>query len=88
ELGRLPRLFQAAETVPGLTWPTVTFQDRMSVWLGDREVRLLHLGRGHSAGDIVVHVPDADVIFSGDLVEYHSACYCGDAHFTDWPVTL
>ncbi|MGL4290690.1 MAG: MBL fold metallo-hydrolase [Phreatobacter sp.] len=88
ELGRFPRLFQAAETVPGLTWPTVTFQDRMSVWLGDREVRLLHLGRGHSAGDIVVHVPDADVIFSGDLVEYHSACYCGDAHFTDWPVTL
>ncbi|QCI64161.1 MBL fold metallo-hydrolase [Phreatobacter stygius] len=88
ELGRFPRLFQAAETVPGLTWPTVTFQDRMSVWLGDREVRLMHLGRGHSAGDIVAYVPDADVIFSGDLVEYRSACYCGDAHFTDWPVTL
>ena len=33
-------------------------------------------------------VPDADVMFSGDLVEYHSACYCGDAHFTDWPATL
>jgi glyoxylase-like metal-dependent hydrolase (beta-lactamase superfamily II) len=33
-------------------------------------------------------VPDADIVFSGDLVEYHSACYCGDAHFTDWPATL
>ncbi|MBN8939653.1 MAG: MBL fold metallo-hydrolase [Rhizobiales bacterium] len=88
ELGRFPRLFQAAETVPGLTWPTVTFQDHMSVWLGDREVRLMHLGRGHSAGDIVAHVPDADVVFSGDLVEYHSACYCGDAYFADWPATL
>ena len=27
-------------------------------------------------------------MFSGDLVEYHSACYCGDAHFADWPKTL
>jgi glyoxylase-like metal-dependent hydrolase (beta-lactamase superfamily II) len=33
-------------------------------------------------------VPDANVVFSGDLVEYKSACYCGDAHFTDWPATL
>jgi hypothetical protein len=33
-------------------------------------------------------VPDANVVFSGDLVEYKSACYCGDAHFTDWPTTL
>ena len=33
-------------------------------------------------------VPDANVVFSGDLVEYHSACYCGDAHFSDWPATL
>src|SRR5690606_13424799 len=28
------------------------------------------------------------VVFSGDVVEYRSACYCGDAHFTDWPATL
>jgi glyoxylase-like metal-dependent hydrolase (beta-lactamase superfamily II) len=33
-------------------------------------------------------VPDANVVFSGDIVEYKSACYCGDAHFTDWPATL
>ena len=48
----------------------------------------MHIGRGHTAGDVVAFVPDADVVFSGDLVEYHSACYCGDAHFTDWPATL
>jgi glyoxylase-like metal-dependent hydrolase (beta-lactamase superfamily II) len=60
----------------------------MSVWLGRREVRIMHIGRGHTAGDIVAYVPDANVVFSGDLVEYHSACYCGDAHFTDWPATL
>lgn len=89
EMGRFPRLFRAAESVPaGLTWPTLTFPTEMRIWLGRREVHLKHLGRAHTAGDIVVHVPDADVVFSGDLVEYHSACYCGDAHFTDWPATL
>jgi glyoxylase-like metal-dependent hydrolase (beta-lactamase superfamily II) len=88
EIGRFPRLFRAAETIPGLTWPSVTFPDQMSVWLGRREVRLMQIGRGHTAGDTVAWVPDADVVFSGDLVEYRSACYCGDAHFTDWPATL
>ena len=88
EYGRFPRLFQDAESIPGLTWPTATFATSMSVWLGTREVRLIHLGRGHTMGDIVAWVPDSDVMFSGDLVEYRSACYCGDAHIQDWPKTL
>jgi glyoxylase-like metal-dependent hydrolase (beta-lactamase superfamily II) len=88
EIGRFPRLFRAAETIPGLTWPTMTFPDQISVWLGRREVRIMHIGRGHTAGDVVAVVPDAGVVFSGDLVEYKSACYCGDAHFTDWLATL
>jgi glyoxylase-like metal-dependent hydrolase (beta-lactamase superfamily II) len=88
EYGRFPRLFQAAETIPGLTWPTMTFPDRLTLYLGSRRVELIHLGRGHTAGDIVAWVPDARVMFSGDLVEYRSACYCGDAHFADWPGTL
>jgi len=88
EIGRFPRLFRAVETIPGLTWPTITFASEMSVWLGRREVRISHIGRGHTAGDVIAHVPDANVVFSGDLVEYRSACYCGDAHFTDWPATL
>jgi glyoxylase-like metal-dependent hydrolase (beta-lactamase superfamily II) len=88
EYGRFPRLFQAAETIPGLTWPTMTFPTKLTLHLGRRRVELIHLGRGHTAGDIVAWVPDAGVMFSGDLVEYHSACYCGDAHFADWPGTL
>jgi glyoxylase-like metal-dependent hydrolase (beta-lactamase superfamily II) len=88
EIGRFPRLFRGQETIPGLTWPSVTFATEMSVWLGSREVRIRHLGRGHTAGDTIAFVPDAGVMFSGDLVEYHSACYCGDAHFADWPETL
>ena len=88
EIGRLPRLFRTVESISGLTWPTVTFPDQISVWLGQREVRIMHAGRGHTAGDVIAVVPDAGVVFAGDLVEYKSACYCGDAHFTDWPTTL
>jgi glyoxylase-like metal-dependent hydrolase (beta-lactamase superfamily II) len=88
EFGRFPRLFQGHEDIPGLTWPSLTFEGSMSLWLGKREVRLMQLGRGHTAGDIVAFVPDADVMFTGDLVEYRSACYCGDAYFNDWPMTL
>jgi glyoxylase-like metal-dependent hydrolase (beta-lactamase superfamily II) len=88
EIGRFPRLFRAVESIPGLTWPSISFPTEMSVWLGKREVRIAHIGRAHTAGDVVAYVPDANVVFSGDLVEYHSACYCGDAHFKDWPGTL
>ncbi len=48
----------------------------------------MHIGRGHTAGDVIAVVPDAGAVFAGDLVEYKSACYCGDAHFADWPATL
>lgn len=89
EIGRFPRLFRGADSIrPGLTWPSATFSDSMSIWLGTREVRLMKLGRGHTAGDIVAWVPDAQVSFAGDLVEYGATPYCGDAHFTDWPGTL
>ena len=88
EFDRFPRLFQGHEEIPGLTWPTTTFSDRMTVYLGTRRVDVMHLGRAHTAGDAVVWVPDQEVMFTGDVVEYRSACYCGDGHFGDWPRTL
>jgi glyoxylase-like metal-dependent hydrolase (beta-lactamase superfamily II) len=88
EYGRFPRLFRDAESIPGLTWPDLAFGTSLSVDLGGREVRLMHLGAGHTSGDIVAWVPDAGVMFTGDLVEYHSACYCGDAKLKAWPATL
>jgi len=88
EFGRFPRLFEGHESIPGLTWPTTTFSKRMSVYLGKRRVDLMHLGRAHTAGDIVAYVGDENVMFTGDIVEYKSACYCGDGHFHDWPKTL
>lgn len=88
EFARFPRLFEGHEEIPGLTWPTVTFSDSMTVWLGGRRVDIMHLGRAHTAGDAVVWVPDQETMFTGDILEYRSACYCGDGHFSDWPDTL
>ena len=88
EFQRFPRLFEGHESIPGLTWPTTTFEGRMSVYLGRRRVDLMQLGRAHTAGDAVVYVGDQNVMFTGDIVEDRSACYCGDGHFHDWPGTL
>jgi glyoxylase-like metal-dependent hydrolase (beta-lactamase superfamily II) len=88
EFGRFPRLFRDAQSIPGLTWPTLAFEKEMTLFLGKREVKLMQLGAGHTSGDIVAWVPDAGVMFTGDLIEYHSACYCGDAHLRAWPQTL
>ncbi|MFN3829059.1 MAG: MBL fold metallo-hydrolase [Tepidimonas ignava] len=89
EIGRFPRLFRAVETIPpGLTWPTITFTGKMTLWLGKLEVQLLQLGRGHTKGDTVVWLPQERILFSGDLVEFDATPYAGDAYFRDWPKTL
>ncbi len=88
ELERFPRLFSGVESVPGLTWPTLTFKGEMTVWMGQREVRLMQLGRGHTKGDTVAWLPKEKVLFSGDLVEYGATPYTGDAYLSDWPQTL
>ena len=87
EIGRFPRLFQAVESVPGLTWPTMTFEGEMTLWLGKLEVKSSngprpHQGRHHR------HLPSQNICFSGDLVEADAACYTGDAYLADWPQTL
>lgn len=88
EIQRFPRLFRDVETIPGLTWPSIVFHDRMVVRMGGREVHVIHAGRGHTKGDSIVWLPEEKVMFSGDLVEFGATPYCGDAYFTDWPGTL
>ncbi len=88
EIGRFPRLFRGKESIPGLTWPTHTFEARMTLWLGDREAQVIHVGRSHTAGDTVVWLPKEKVLFAGDTVEFGATPYCGDAHFADWSATL
>jgi glyoxylase-like metal-dependent hydrolase (beta-lactamase superfamily II) len=88
EIERFPRLFRAVESVPGLTWPTLVFERRLTLWLGKLQVEILQLGRGHTKGDTVVWLPKDRVLFSGDLVEYEATPYAGDAYLSDWPTTL
>jgi glyoxylase-like metal-dependent hydrolase (beta-lactamase superfamily II) len=88
EVQRFPRLFQDVESVPGLTWPNIVFDRELTLWLGSREVRIMHVGAGHTKGDTVAWLPKEKVLFSGDLVEEGATPYCGDAHLQDWPATL
>jgi glyoxylase-like metal-dependent hydrolase (beta-lactamase superfamily II) len=73
--------------------PTTTFSSAKAVDLGGRVVELVHPGRGHTGGDVVVRVGDADVLFAGDLVE-ESAERSGVPGFGDdcfpmeWPITM
>jgi glyoxylase-like metal-dependent hydrolase (beta-lactamase superfamily II) len=86
EYGRMPRLFEEPESIPGLTWPTMTFRDKLTIEQGgDRgELVLEHVGRGHTEGDIVAWIPKHGILFAGDLVESQAALYTGDAFHFDW----
>jgi glyoxylase-like metal-dependent hydrolase (beta-lactamase superfamily II) len=89
EVQRFPRLFRNVEGVPGLTWPTLVFDGELTLWPGGpSEVRLKHVGRGHSKGDTIAWMPQQKVLFSGDLVEEGTTPYCGDAYLREWPDTL
>ncbi len=88
EIERFPRLFQAVETIPGLTWPTIVFDRELVLHLGSLEVRLMHIGPGHTKGDTIAWIPSQKICFSGDLVEYNAGVYTGDAQLEEWPATL
>jgi cyclase len=84
------REIQAAiERLPEIRYAPaeVTFTGEMSVHLGSREVKLIHLGRGNTPGDIVVWVPDAKVVAAGDLVVNPTPYSFGSYH-GDWIETL
>ncbi|GAA1355120.1 MBL fold metallo-hydrolase [Catellatospora bangladeshensis] len=86
EHARMPRLFEEPSSIPGLTWPTLTFSDRLTIPLGgDRgDLELRYCGRGHTAGDIVAWLPHQRILFAGDLVESQAALYTGDAFHDEW----
>jgi glyoxylase-like metal-dependent hydrolase (beta-lactamase superfamily II) len=69
------------------TPPTVTLTQTMTLHRGTREIRILHLGRAHTAGDVVVHLPKERIIATGDLL-IEGPSYMGDAFFTEWIDTI
>ena len=95
EMERFPRLFRGADSVPGLTWPTMVIGDgkpgqqgRLEIDLGGVKVQIWHPGAGHTRGDTIAWVASEKVLFSGDLVEYEAGVYTGDAQLEEWPATL
>ena len=88
EIERFPRLFQDVESIPGLTRPTLVFERELTLFMGTLEVKIMHVGPGHTKGDTIVWLPQEKILFSGDLVEYQAAAYTGDAQLEEWPSTL
>ena len=89
EIGRFPRLFRGVDSVPpGLTWPTLVFSGQLTIDLGGVSVEIRQVGRGHTKGDTIAWLPRERVLYAGDLVEYQTTCYCGDAYLRDWPAAL
>jgi len=96
ELGERMRA-SVAESLPDLAAdvaeviidpPDRTFGEHARVEVGDRMIELRYLGRGHTDSDIVVEVPDAGVVFAGDLLESGATPYFGDGYPLDWPETV
>ena len=67
--------------------PNVVIDDRMTLFRGDREIRLLYLGRGHTGGDLVVYLPKERLLCSGDLL-VNGLANLIDGYVNDWPDTL
>jgi cyclase len=73
-----------------ITLPTMTFSDRLVLHRdgkGGKEVHLMFLGRGHTAGDVIVYVPAERVVATGDLM-HGLLPYIGDGYPDEWPRTL
>ena len=98
EMERFPRLFRGADSIPGLTWPTLVIgggdpfkgelPGKLTVDLGGVKVQIWSPGAGHTRGDTIAWVAEEKVLFSGDLVEFEAGVYTGDAQLQEWPTTL
>ena len=69
------------------TPPTVTMNDRMTLYRGEREIQILFLGRAHTGGDVAVYFPDEKVVFTGDIA-FAGPSFLGDGYVDEWPETL
>jgi glyoxylase-like metal-dependent hydrolase (beta-lactamase superfamily II) len=85
-IAEFPAMAADLAAVP-LDPPDRVFTDAVTLDLGGREIRLEYLGRGHTDNDIVITIPDADVLCAGDLLENAATPYFGDGYPIEWPAT-
>jgi glyoxylase-like metal-dependent hydrolase (beta-lactamase superfamily II) len=86
-IGQAPEAAEQLDAVV-LTPPNQVFSETALLELGDRQLQLTHLGHGHTDNDIVVVVPDAGVLFAGDLLENDAEPGYGDAYPAAWAATV
>jgi glyoxylase-like metal-dependent hydrolase (beta-lactamase superfamily II) len=69
--------------------PTITVSDRLTINRGERVIEIKHLGAGHTAADLVVHLPKEGILITGDLVVW-PVPLVGDpqSHIAEWSTTL
>jgi cyclase len=81
--------YMAENPTATVVLPTITLRERLTLYRGSRRIDILYLGRGHTSGDIVVHLPNEGILIAGDLV-IHPVPYVGNpqSHPGDWGETL
>lgn len=86
---RIAESYMAQNPGVEIVLPTMTLEDTLTLYRGDRVIEIRYLGRGHTSGDIVVHLPREGVVIAGDLVIW-PVPYVGSpqSHPGDWSVTL
>ncbi len=85
----LPGLERQEEEMKTLVYqsPTLAFHDRLDIDIGNREVQVMHLGRGNTPGDAIVYLPKEKVLVTGDLL-VHPIPYTYDGYPSEWAQTL
>jgi cyclase len=86
QLAQGEALLKEIETLE-ITLPNLTLERSMSLHAGDREVRILYFGRGHTEGDVVVFLPKEKLLVTGDLLT-NSIPFMRDSFPIDWSATL
>jgi glyoxylase-like metal-dependent hydrolase (beta-lactamase superfamily II) len=69
--------------------PTIAVENQLTLYQGSRVIEIRYLGRGHTSGDLIVHLPKEHLVIAGDLVVWPIPLIGGDqSHVSDWGATL
>ena len=68
--------------------PNQTFRDRITLYLGGKEIQVLYLGRGHTRGDSIIYVPQDRIVYLSELFFAGQFLYIDDGYGLDWLKTL
>ena len=68
--------------------PDQTYRDRVTLHLGGKEIRILHLGRAHTRGDSIVFVPEDRIAYLSEVFNFDEFPYTNDSYPGDWLRTL